>query len=218
MSGKEVKKICSVTSSNLLKWKLCSKEGKLILESITGKLYKESSEEVENQIKEEAFDEETQKNCQTLREILVKMRNIVEEMENVEDKCLGLSQLCDMSSASFNKQSSNTSSSVVRASSNTSSSVLSTSSSAKSEQSSSCIEMDSSVIYTDDLSQWTQNILECHKQQLRMNEMVAQSICHVKSREEALFLVSVWVCQPSVNTQYEAAVFAIEQTLKQSSS
>merc|ERR1712029_500151 len=117
-------------------WKLQSKEGKIVLESIIEKLYKVEEEEKKTT---EQYDEETQKNCDVLAEILIKMKTIVEEFESVEEKCLGLSQLINISSSSVNKPENNTS-------------VLSSSSSHKSSENSSFIELESSVVYTGDLS------------------------------------------------------------------
>ena len=145
MSGKELKKICANISTNLIKWKLQSKEGKIVLESIIEKLYKVEEEEKKTV---EEYDEETQKNCDVLTEILIKMKTIVEEFESVEEKCLGLSQLINISSSSVNKPENNTS-------------VISSSSSHKSSENSSFIELESSVVYTGDLSHWSQVISEC---------------------------------------------------------
>merc|ERR1711976_945994 len=150
--------------------------------------------------------EELQKLCNNLSEILSKMENIVRELESVEDKCVGLTQLCDMSSTSFNK-----SQAAANKSSNTS--VLSSSCSEKSHNSS-LIELDNSVVYTSDITRWTQTIIECHKNQLRMNEIVSKNICHLETRDEALFHQSVWSCQPAMATEYDAAVTAVELTLK----
>ena len=105
MGSREVKKICNCLSTNMLQWKLATKEGKLILDSISLKLYnKDEDHENEQKNKDEQLEmEELQKLCNNLSEILSKMENIVTELESVEDKCVGLTQLCDMSSTSFNK-------------------------------------------------------------------------------------------------------------------
>merc|ERR1711955_110515 len=125
----------------------------------------------------------------TLTEILLKMQEILAEIETVEDKCLGVSQLRDMSSSSSSFKKANTSS------------ILSSSRSQQSStQNSSLIELDTSIVYPSDLTRWTQTIIHCYKNQLKMNEIVVKNICHLERREEALFHISVWVCQPSLNT------------------
>ena len=200
MTSKEVKRICSNLSTNILKWKLASKEGKIILDSIREKQYKDKDDEMSTGTQYQ-FDEELQKNCHTLSEILLKMQDILAEIETVEDKCLGVSQMCDMSSSSFQKV-------------NNSSLLSSSSSQQNSTQNSSLIELDTSIVYPNDLTKWTQTIIHCYKNQLKMNEIVVRNICHLERREEALFHISIWVCQPSLNTECDLATVAVEQTLK----
>ena len=206
MGSKEIKKACSILSTNLLKWKLASKEGKLVLDRITEKLYsdKEEDEDPETSKSPDGYDEVTQKNCFTLADILTRMRDTLVDMESAEDRCVGLSQLADMSSNSLHK------------SSNTS--LLSSSTSQTSgTQSSSMIELETSVLYPSELVRWSQTIIECHRTQLAMNEEVARSICHLDTREEALFHIGVWATQPALTLDCEAATVAVENTLKQCS-
>ena len=205
MGSKEIKKVCSLLSTNILKWKLASKEGKLVLDRITEKLYGEDPEE---KSAKDDYDEVSQKNCFTLADILTRMRDTLAEMETAEDRCLGLSQLADMSSSSLQKSSNS-----LQKSSN--SSLLSSSTSQGSgTQSSSIIELETSVTHPSDLVKWSQTIIECHRTQLRMNEEVARSICHLDTREEALFHVGVWAAQPSLTLDCETAMVAVENTLK----
>ena len=202
MGSKEIKKVCSLLSTTMLKWKLASKEGKLVLDRITEKLYgdKEDGEDPEKSAKDD-YDEVTQKNCFILADILTRMRDTLAEMETAEDRCLGLSQLADMSSNSLQKSSN--------------SSLLSSSASQGSgTQSSSMIELETSVLHPSDLVKWSQTIIECHRTQLRMNEEVARAICHLDTREEALFHVGVWAVQPSLTLDCETAMVAVENTLK----
>ena len=203
MSSKEIKKACSILSTNLLKWKLASKEGKLVLDRITEKLYSDKEdEEPETSKSKEVYDEVTQRNCFALADILTRMRDTLSEMETAEDRCVGLSQLADMSSNSL-QMSSNTS-------------LLSSSSSQVSgTKSSSMIELETSVLYPSDLVNWSQTIIGCHRTQLGMNEEVARSICHLDTREEALFHVGVWATQPGLTLECEVATVAVENTLKQ---
>ena len=204
MGSKEIKKACSILSTNLLKWKLASKEGKLVLDRITEKLYGDKEEEEPEKSPKDVYDEVTQKNCFTLADILTRMRVTLVEMETAEERCVGLSQLADMSSNSL-QRSSNTS-------------LLSSSASQVSgTQSSSMIELDSSVLYPSELVRWSQTIIECHRTQLGMNEEVVRSICHLDTREEALFHVGVWATQPGLSLECEAAMVAVENTLKQCS-
>ena len=206
MSGRDIKRVCNVISSSLLKWKLASKEGKIILEFIMQKVYGNSNKnedtedadvnEVLGDVKKD-FDEELNSKCNSLRDILDRMRDVLGELESGEEKCLGLSQLCDLSSSSSSSQKIN--SSLVNSSNS---------------QNSSIIELDHSVVYTNDLTRWTQVLSSCYRSQLKMNEIVCRNICRLSSREEALFHVSVWVCQPALHTEAEAATVAIEQTLK----
>ena len=212
MGSKEIKKICSTISTNALRWKLASKEGKIILDSISERLYTNRDDEEDQEEggmkndKRHKFDEETQKKTESLSDLIQKMEEIIKEVEAVEDKSLGLSELCDMSSSftSANKSTANTS-------------VLSSSSSQKSHNSS-LISLDSSVVYTRDLVSWAGTVRECLCAQLRMNQCVARSICHVSSRDEAMFLTSVWAAQPGLTMEHEAAMVAVETTLKQCSS
>ena len=202
MGSKEIKKVCSLLSTNILKWKLASKEGKLVLDRITEKLYNDKDDEDTEKNAKDVYDEETQKNCFTLSDILTRMRDTLAEMETAEERCLGLSQLADMSSNSLQKSSN--------------SSLLSSSTSQGSgTQSSSMIELETSVLYPSELVKWSQTIIECHRTQLGMNEEVARAICHLDTREEALFHVGVWATQPGLNLDCETATVAVENTLKQ---
>ena len=208
MSGKEVRKICSTISTCLLKWRLASKEGKIILELINQKLYESDNTNEEPEEKEapdinkKDFDEELNSKCNELQDILSRMRDILTEIESGEEKSLGVSQLCDLSSSSsISPQKSNPS-------------LLNSSNS----QNSSLIELDNSVVNTNDLTKWTRVISSSYRAQLKMNEIVCRNICHLDSRAEALFHTSVWVCQPALNTECEVACLAVEQTLKSSQS
>ena len=203
MGSKEIKKACSILSTNLLKWKLASKEGKLVLDRITEKLYGvKEDEEPETSKSKDVYDEVTQRNCFILADILTRMRDTLAEMETAEDRCVGLSQLADMSSNSL-QRSSNTS-------------LLSSSTSQVSgTQSSSMIELETSVLYPSELVNWSQTIIGCHRTQLGMNEEVARSLCHLDTREEALFHVGVWATQPGLTLECEVAMVAVENTLKQ---
>eukprot|EP00092_Neocalanus_flemingeri_P088728 GFUD01112150.1.p1 GENE.GFUD01112150.1~~GFUD01112150.1.p1 ORF type:complete len:184 (-),score=57.85 GFUD01112150.1:128-679(-) len=166
MSEKEVKKICSCMSLNLVKWKLASKEGKIILDYICCKLYSKEKDEENNKSIDDHFDEELHVKCQTLANILNKMSEAVAEIELGEDKAVGLEQLCDLS-VSMNK------------------SILSNksfNSSSSNNHNSSIIELDKSVLLSSDLTKWTQTILKCYKNQLKMNQIVSQNICHLRSR------------------------------------
>ena len=64
MSVKEIRKICGAISTCLLKWRLASKEGKIILELINQKLYatdntdEEPPEKEAPDINKKEFDEE----------------------------------------------------------------------------------------------------------------------------------------------------------------
>ena len=168
-----------------------------MLDRITEKLYGEDPEESAK----DDYDEVSQKNCFILADILTRMRDTLAEMETTEDRCLGLSQLADISSNSLQKSSN--------------SSLLSSSASQGSgTQSSSMIELETSVLQPADLVKWSQTIIECHRTQLRMNEEVARSICHLDTREEALFHVGVWAAQPSLTPDCETAMVALENTLK----
>ena len=168
-----------------------------MLDRITEKLYGEDPEESAK----DDYDEVSQKNCFILADILTRMRDTLAEMETTEDRCLGLSQLADISSNSLQKSSN--------------SSLLSSSASQGSgTQSSSMIELETSVLHPSDLVKWSQTIIECHRTQLRMNEEVARSICHLDTREEALFHVGVWAAQPSLTLDCETAMVAVENTLK----
>ena len=206
MSGKDVKRICNLISAALLKWRLASKEGKIILEFINQKQYGSNNKYEDTEDADDSanlntnttvFDEELNSKCNRLRDILERMRDVLTEIESGEEKCLGLSQLCDLSSSSTSSQKIN-------------SSLINSSNS----ENSSTIELNNSVVHTNDLTKWTQVISSGLKQQLKMNEIVTRNICHLQSREEALFHVSVWVCQPALDTHFEAASVAIEQTLK----
>ena len=206
MSVKEVRKICSSISTCLLKWRLASKEGKIILELINHKVFgdddknEEPSENVTPDINKKDFDEELNSNCNNLQDILGRMRDILTEIESVEEKSLGVSQLCDLSSSSsISPQKTNHS-------------LLNSSNS----QNSSLIELDNSVLNANDLTKWTRVISSSYRAQLKMNEIVSRNICHLESRAEALFHTSIWVCQPALNTECEAACLAVEQTLKSS--
>ena len=105
MSGKEIRKICSTISTCLLRWRLASKEGKIILEVINQKLYatdntnEEPEEKEAPDINKKDFDEELNSKCNDLQDILDRMRDILTEIESGEEKSLGLSQLCDLSSS-----------------------------------------------------------------------------------------------------------------------
>ena len=83
-----------------------------------------------------------------------------------------------------------------------------------STQNSSIIELDTSIVYPNDLTKWTQTIIQCYKNQLKMNEIVVKNICHLGRREEALFHISLWVCQPCLHIECDLATVAVEQTLK----
>ena len=78
----------------------------------------------------------------------------------------------------------------------------------------SLIELDKSVLLSSDLTNWTQTVLKCYRNQLKMNQIVAKNICHLKTREEALFHSSIWVAQPGLDTECLVAECAMEQTLK----
>ena len=206
MSGKDVKRICNVMSSAQLKWRLASKEGKIILEFINQKLYRsdnkdEDTEETEGKttldVNTKLFDEELNSKCNRLLDILERMRDVLTEIESVEEKCLGLSQLCDLSSSSSSSQKLNSS--------------LTNSSHS---HNSSLIELNNSVVQTNDLTRWSQVISSAFRQQLKMNEIVARNISHLDSRDEALLHTSIWVSQPALHTHFEAASLAVEQTLK----
>ena len=208
MSGKEIRKICSTISTCLLRWRLASKEGKIILEVINQKLYatdntnEEPEEKEAPDINKKDFDEELNSKCNDLQDILDRMRDILTEIESGEEKSLGLSQLCDLSSSSsISPQKRNPS---LHNSSNS--------------QNSSVIELDNSVVNTNDLTHWTRVILSSYRAQLKMNEIVCRNICHLDTRAEALFHTSTWVCQPALDTECEAACLAVEQTLKSSQS
>ena len=67
---------------------------------------------------------------------------------------------------------------------------------------------------SSDLAKWTQTVLICYKNQLKMNQIVAKNIRHLKSREEALFHSNIWVAQPGHDTKCLVAECAMEQTLK----
>merc|ERR1712096_74587 len=112
-----------------------------------------------------------------------------------------------MLSKSFNSSSSNKSF-------NSSSPQKSFNSSSSNNQNFSLIELDKSVLPSSDLTKWTQTILKCYKNQLKMNQIVSKNICHLKSREEALFHSSIWVAQPGLDTECLVAECAIDQTLK----
>merc|ERR1712066_1215117 len=90
------------------------------------------------------FDEELNSKCNSLRDILDRMRDILAEIESGEEKCLGLSQLCDLSTLSSNSSSPKINSSLINSSNS---------------QNSSVIELDNSVVYTNDLTNWTRVIL-----------------------------------------------------------
>ena len=206
MSVKEIRKICGAISTCLLKWRLASKEGKIILELINQKLYatdntdEEPPEKEAQDINKKEFDEELNIKCNNLQDILDRMRDILTEIESGEEKSLGLSQLCDLSSSSsISPQKSNPS-------------FLNSSNS----QNSSVIELDNSVVNTNDLTKWIRVISSSYRAQLKMNEIVSRNICHLESRAEALFHTSIWVCQPALNTDCEAACLAVELTLKSS--
>ena len=76
------------------------------------------------------------------------------------------------------------------------------------------IDLDKSVLLSSDLAKWTQNVLICYKNQLKMNQIVAKNIRHLKSREEALFHSNIWVAQPGHDTKCLVAKCAMEQILK----
>eukprot|EP00092_Neocalanus_flemingeri_P078253 GFUD01097287.1.p1 GENE.GFUD01097287.1~~GFUD01097287.1.p1 ORF type:complete len:236 (+),score=60.50 GFUD01097287.1:127-834(+) len=223
MSEKEVKKICSCVSLSTVKWKLANRQGKIILDFICGKVYSEDKDDQENsKTIDERFDEELHAKCQTLANILDTMSEAVAELEGIEDKAVGLEQLCDIS-ASMNKssnQSFNSSSSNNQNSSNYMNSSNYPNSSmnymnSSNYQNSSMIELDKSVLLlSSDLTKWTQSILNCYKNQLKMNQIVTKNICHLKSREEALFHLSIWVVQPALDPQCLVAECAVEQTIK----
>ena len=82
------------------------------------------------------------------------------------------------------------------------------------EENSGIIELDTSIVYPNDLTKWTQTIIQCYKNQLKMNEIVVKNICHLGRREEALFHISLWVCQPCLHIECDLATVAVEQTLK----
>ena len=208
MSVKEIRKICSTISTSLLKWRLASKEGKIILEVINQKLFATDNKNEEPEEKEapdvdkKEFDEELNTKCNQLQDILGRMRDILTEIESGEEKSLGLSQLCDLSSSSsISPQKTNHS-------------LLNSSNS----HNSSVIELDNSVLNTNDLTKWTRVITSSYRAQLKMNEIVCRNICHLDTRAEALFHTSIWVCQPALSTEVEAASLAVEQTLKSSQS
>ena len=87
-------------------------------------------------------------------------------------------------------------------------------SSSSNKQNASLIDLDKSVLLSSDLAKWTQTVLICYKNQLKKNHIVAKNICHLKSREEALFHISIWVAQQGLDTECLVAECAMEQTLK----
>ena len=76
------------------------------------------------------------------------------------------------------------------------------------------IELQKPIWHLRDLTKWTQTIIQCYKNQLKMNEIVVKNICHLGRREEALFHISLWVCQPCLHIECDLATVAVEQTLK----
>lgn len=213
MSEKEVKKICSSFSVNILTWKLASKEGKLVLGEICDYLYNKEKDESHSDMRDSQFDVELQAKCETLMNILDKMSEVVKGVEVAHEKSVGVEQLCDIS-ANVNKSLSispmKKSGEISVVTSNYNESLNSSSSNTNS----SLIELDKSVILSSDLAKWTQTILTSYTNQLKMNQIVAKNICHLSSRPEALFHMSIWAAQPGLDTECLIAEFSMEQTLK----
>ena len=155
---------------------MASKEGKIILELINQKLFETDNQNEEQEEKEaldrnkKDFDEELNGKCNDLQDILSRMRDILTDLESGEEKSLGLSQLCDLSSSSsISPQKTNHS-------------LLNSS---NSHNSSSLIELDNSVVNTNDLTKWSRVICSSYRAQLKMNEIVCRNICHLETRAEA---------------------------------
>jgi len=200
MSEKEVKRICSQLSVKLSEWKLAIKEGKVILEQIRDKRYVDPRNCDDPDSSSKTFDEELNQKCSSLLTIIDRLSEIVNAIEAVHEKAVGFEQLCDLSSSRNNK-------SLNISSQNKS---LSSSSSISNPK---MIDLNSSVLLTSDLSNWTLEITSAYQTQLKMNKIVVQQICHLKSREECLFHLSIWASQPGLNTQCQLAECSIEQTL-----
>lgn len=203
MSGKEVKKICSLLSMHNLGWKLANKEGKVILEEIVDKLYTQKDEESCMNPTSSTYDVDLHNKCLTLTNILEKMKEVVKGIESAHEKALGFEQLCSFStSTSFNN------------SLQTSNIEKSFSSGSSATHNASVIELDKSVILSTDLSKWTETLVICYKNQVKINESVVHDICHLKTRDEALFHICAWVVQPGISDECIIAECAIDQTLK----
>ena len=205
-----MRKICAGFSVNILTWKLASKEGKLVLGEICEYLYSKDRDEREANKSDSQFDEQLQTKCHTLLNILEKMSEAVKGIEAVYEKSTGFEQLCDISANMSKSVSISPVKKVVDISSTNNESLNSSSS----NPNSSLVELDKSVLLSSDLAKWTLTVLTCYKNQLKMNQIVAKNICHLKSRPEALFHMSIWVAQPGLDTECIVAECAMEQTLK----
>merc|ERR1719481_934560 len=165
-------------------------------------------------MRDSQFDVQLQAKCETLTNILDKMSEAVKGIEVAYEKSVGVEQLCDIS-ANVNKSLSisplKKSGDISVVTSNYNESLNSSSSN---NTNSSLIELDKSVILSSDLAKWTQTILTSYTNQLKMNQIVVKNICHLSSRPEALFHMSIWVAQPGLDTECLISEFAMEQTLK----
>nr|ALS04532.1 hypothetical protein [Acartia pacifica] len=66
-----------------------------------------------------------------------------------------------------------------------------------------------------DLATWASSILSELGNQLRMNTAVVTSICHLETRELALFHQGVWTLQPAVTGQTELFMSCIRHIVQQ---
>lgn len=194
MSEKEVKKIGQGISTSLSRWRDNVKEGKSILDDLKGRLYEKDEKSIKEE--REEFDVETCDLCSRLDEILVALTEIVSELKESHEKSVGVEQLRNLS-MSMN--------STARSSTNSSLSVPQ------------IMEFPSCLLTTSDLVSWSSSLVSGYSSQLSMNRTVVRTFCHLKNKEEALFLTSVWLLQPGLDSQAQEAEFCISQIIKETS-
>jgi len=192
MGEKEVKRIGQHISSSLAKWRENVKEGKTILDTIKERLYEEDDKTQKSETSE--FDVEVCELMIKLDDIVVVLSEVVSELRESCDKAIGVEQLKNLSMNSTTRS-------------------LSTSSVC--DTSSHILVLPSCLLTTSDLVSWNCSLVQSYSTQVEMNRSVAKSFCHLKSREEALFLLSVWLLQPGLDSQCQVAQFCLSQLSKE---
>jgi len=74
-------------------------------------------------------------------------------------------------------------------------------------------EVNGNPVNLEELDSWVQRIHTVHQTQLGMCELVLNELCHLETRELALFHQGVWTLQPAVSSEVELYIACIKQIL-----